>query len=410
LPGSIQAVLTDRILGASINQDQVIVWGISLKSGQEGQLLFKKTWTPPSGNLTLAWVAQSLEDGIFVITARETRLHYAFSVNSGELLWSTTEPQPYMDQYLDTTFAIAYGKLFSAGWGGIVYCYDATTGKTLWTYAAKDKYAEYRGGNNWALKIAYFADNKIYVVHSEHSPNQPLPRGPPFFCLDVETGEEVWSINIRATAFKGTVIGDSLIAIYNANDELIYGIGKGPSKTTIAAPDMGVAFGSSVVIHGMVTDVSSGTEDYARTARFPNGVPAVSDDNMSAWMEYVYMQKSPPTNVIGVTVTIDVLDSNNNYRSIGTATTDADGFFSFQWQPDIPGKYTVYASFGGSKSYWPSHAEAAFAVDEAVSAATPEPTQAPATMSEQYFLPAVFGIIASIAVVGALMLLQLRKK
>jgi hypothetical protein len=54
-----------------------------------------------------------------------------------------------------------------------------------------------------------------------------------------------------------------------------------------------------------------------------------------------------------------------------------------------------------SKAYYGSNAEAAFGVDEATSNATPEPTQAPATMSEQYLLPAVLGIIASIAVVGA---------
>ena len=29
---------------------------------------------------------------------------------------------------------------------------------------------------------------------------------------------------------------------------------------------------------------------------------------------------------------------------------------AFNWKPDIEGKYTVSASFGGSESYWPSHA------------------------------------------------------
>ena len=51
---------------------------------------------------------------------------------------------------------------------------------------------------------------------------------------------------------------------------------------------------------------------------------------------------------------------------------DADGFFAFNWKPDIEGQYTVYASFAGSESYWPSHAVTAFAVDPA--AATPAPT------------------------------------
>ena len=48
-----------------------------------------------------------------------------------------------------------------------------------------------------------------------------------------------------------------------------------------------------------------------------------------------------PTNVTGVPVTFYVLDSNNNYRSIGTTTTNALGGYSFTWTPDIPGNYTV---------------------------------------------------------------------
>ena len=92
-------------------------------------------------------------------------------------------------------------------------------------------------------------------------------------------------------------------------------------------------------------------------------------------MEYVYMQKPRPTDTTGVPITLSVVDSNGNYREIGTTTSDADGFFAFNWKPDIDGQYTVYASFGGSESYWPSHAVTAFAVDPA--APTPAPTEQP---------------------------------
>ena len=75
------------------------------------------------------------------------------------------------------------------------------------------------------------------------------------------------------------------------------------------------------------------------------------------------MQKPRPTDITGVPITLSVVDSNGNYRDIGTTTSDADGFFAFNWKPDIDGQYTVYASFAGSESYWPSHAVTAFAVD-----------------------------------------------
>jgi hypothetical protein len=190
----------------------------------------------------------------------------------------------------------------------------------------------------------------------------------------------------------------------------MYAVGKGPTQASVtASPDVSL-FGSSVLIKGSVIDYSPGTRDSGIQLRFPEGVPAVSDGSMSDWMLYVYKQFPRPADVEGVTVTIDVLDSNNNYRNIGTAKTDGNGAYSFMWKPDIPGKYTLFVTFAGSRSYWPSHAETAFGVDEAVQAITPAPTQQPESMAEQYFLPAVFGIIASIAVVGALVLLQLRRK
>ena len=91
---------------------------------------------------------------------------------------------------------------------------------------------------------------------------------------------------------------------------------------------------------------------------------------MSAWMEYVYMQKPRPMDVTGVEVVLSVLDDNSNFREIGKVTTDSDGFYTLNWKPDIEGPYTLYASFAGSESYWPSHAVSSFAVDPAPQATT----------------------------------------
>jgi hypothetical protein len=126
-------------------------------------------------------------------------------------------------------------------------------------------------------------------------------------------------------------------------------------------------------------------------------------------MEYVYMQKAFPKNTTGVDVTISVIDSNGNFRDIGTATSDASGFYSLQWTPDIPGKYTVIATFPGSEGYYRSYAEAAFVVDPApepepvVEIPTPPPT-------EMYVMGAAVAIIIAVAVVGALLAMMLRKR
>jgi hypothetical protein len=109
-------------------------------------------------------------------------------------------------------------------------------------------------------------------------------------------------------------------------------------------------------------------------------------------------------------VLISVLDSNNNNYAIGTAFTDLTGAFGFTWTPQIPGQYTVYASFLGSASYYPSYAQTYLNV-ESPNAATP--TAAPlkeASTTDTYFLPAVAIIVIAIVVVGMVNLLVARKR
>ena len=226
--------------------------------------------------------------------------------------------------------------------------------------------------------------------------------------INATTGELVWSI----LSFSGksyAAHADGMMVQCNCYDKLIYTFGKGQTATAVSIQNDIIIHGNSVLVKGMVTDESPGTKDSDRTARFPNGVPAVSDASMSPWMEYVYMQQPKPTNATGVPVTLSVLDANGNYREIGTTTSDANGYYSYEWTPDIEGKYTVYAAFGGSESYWPSTTETSFSVHQA--AATPSPaTPAPQSAVDMYFVPAVAGIIVAIAIGFAITILLLRKR
>jgi hypothetical protein len=189
----------------------------------------------------------------------------------------------------------------------------------------------------------------------------------------------------------------------------VYCVGKGPSATTVMASPKISAHGSNVLVEGTVTDIAAGTKQHEQAARFPHGVPAVSDASMGEWMEYVYMQKPRPTEVTGVEVVVYVLDPNNNYYGVGTTTADEDGFFSLEFKPEVPGKYTVIAAFEGSESYWSSQAKTAISVEEAPES-PPEATPPPESIADIYFVPAVIGIIIAIAVVGAVLALMLRKR
>jgi len=383
LPGSVQTTFFgDRIIGASLSTTEVNVWGINLNSTRDeiGTLMFNNTWNPPAywaeGDVTIGgfgggWMAWSQEDKVGVLWVKETREHYGFSLETGECLWGPTPSQYYLDAVEDTPVesrAIVYGKLYSASVGGIVYCYNVTTGELLWNYHADDPYQEYLFANDWWVKPLFITDGKIYVGHYEHSPIDPRPRGAPFFCLNATTGDLIWRANslFRQTRWGGrAIIGDSVIATMDTYDQRVYAIGKGPSKTTVSIQTDVIPQGSSVMIKGTVTDESPGAKEYALTARFPNGVPAIADEYMSEWMLYVYKQFPCPDYAEGVEVVLETLDPNNNFYEIGTVTSDASGMFKKMWEPPVPGEYTIIATFEGSESYYGSYAETAIGVTEA---------------------------------------------
>jgi len=409
-------LIDDRLVGIQLSdsRDVLKLWAISLKPGQEGQVIFNTEWTPPASWQTKLNVLrfQRATDygpgGVVVILNKDDRSYVGFSLDNGAFLWET-ESEHYLQALSTQEAPIVDDKLYSAGVSGILYCYDVHTGERLWTYEAEDPYSEYLFGNNWWGHIPFIADGKVYLGHYEHSPIDPKPRGAPFICLDAETGEVIWRVDglLYLNEWGGTAaIADGIITALSSYDQRIYAIGKGPTKTTVEAPKAGIPEGSSVVICGSVTDIAAGTASAEIAARFPNGVAAVADASMGDWMLYLYKQFPFPASAVGVDVSLDVIDSNGNYRNIGTATSDANGFYSFDWMPDIPGKFTVVATFAGSEGYYPSYDEAAFVVDQAPEA-TPEPTATPAPQTDTYIAGSTIAIIAAIAVVAFLLL---RKK
>jgi hypothetical protein len=277
------------------------------------------------------------------------------------------------------------------------------TGKLVWTYGnggpgnSTDS-GFYIAQGHYPTFIGAFGSGIVYAFTAEHTVNTPIYKGALARAINATDGTEIWTLSNYDGSFFAIsyAIADGFATFFNGYDNSIYSVGRGPSATTVSAPDVAVPFGTPVVIKGTVMDIAAGTKQKEQAARFPNGVPAMSDASMKDWMGYVYQQRPRPADAVGVEVTISVLDSNNNYRDVGTVTSDVDGFFSLEWMPEIPGKYTVYASFTGTKGYWPSHDVTAFTVLEAPEE-TPGPTPEPGSMTDSYV--AGFGIAIIIAIV-----------
>lgn len=401
------------------------VWAISLKDGSRGSLLWTKNIQVPSGNVTLQLGTVDPLTRMFFVSTKETMQWYGYDLDSGNLKWGPVGDTRSFNYYptigsggVAQIGYVAYGKLYVGGYGGEIFAYDTTTGNVVWSYGGGGEGNSTNSGTetswgHYPTFIGSICDDKVYVYSNEHSPNTPLYRDEKIRCLNATTGEELWIMDSWASvggfADFGFPTADGQIAYLNAYDMKVYSIGKGPSGITVTAPDVATTTGTPIVIRGNVYDISAGTAQNEQAARFPSGVPAVSDESQSTWMEYVYMQKPKPTDVTGVTVNLNVIDSNGNYRTIGTATSDSSGMFTYAWAPDIEGSYTLIATFAGSNSYYGSSAETSFYAIAPAATATPQPTAAPST-ADLYFLPAIIGLFVAMIIGFLLVILLLRKR
>ena len=122
----------------------------------------------------------------------------------------------------------------------------------------------------------------------------PIPRFAMMTCVNATTGNITWTLNggvLPIAAANGYVIGKGI------NDGKLYCIGKGQTSTTVSAPANinHSRNNSNHLRHSPMTNLLSQ----------PNA-PAISDTNMSIWMDYLHMQNSTllntPPDCIGVPV------------------------------------------------------------------------------------------------------------
>ncbi len=359
-------------------------------------LLWDKTITKPmGGNLTFSIGATSYADGVFTLDSKETMQHWGYSLTDGSMLWGPTQPQPAWDMY-GMSGTVAYGKLYSCGYAGVLYCFDIKTGNMLWNYTAPNIGTESPYGN-YPLSITAIANGKVFLHSTEHSPTIPLWRGSNLRAVDALSGNELWKL---LDFNMGAAFADGYIVTGNKYDNRMYCIGKGQTEVAVTAPENVQTVGTPVVIKGTVTDQSPGAKD----------TPAIADAYMQPWMEYLYEQQAMPSNAQGVTVALTAVDQNGVTTQIGQATSDLNGVFSTMWTPTNAGKYTIVASFAGTESYFSSQAETVLGVTTAA-APTAAPTAAPSTVAgpsvvplETFYAFAAIVVILFIVVLAAVFL------
>ena len=243
---------------------------------------------------------------------KDRDLAWGYSLTTGQMVWGPVQLKGGGDSAVWRDGEIAYGKVYIFDLGGYVNAIDLETGKIAWTFFAGNAgydtpFESYPifGYNRHSISDGklFLSEGCMYTV-----PLHPAYR----LAINCTDGTLVWKV-LQYSSTAGGPIGDGYLISWNSFDNQIYSFGKGPTVTTVSASPKVSVQGSSVLVEGTVMDKSGGTTQDIITTRFPDGLPAVSEDSMEAWMEYAYMQQIKPTNATGVSVTINVIDANGNY-------------------------------------------------------------------------------------------------
>jgi len=341
----------------------------------------------------------TLRNGGYIIYPDTTlEVVWCFSESTGALLWSS---QPFNNDFAMQSVSagtVAYGMDYMPGYDGYMHAINMTTGVEMWDSVTRvsglEMPEEAYPASGSTVAGATEQSGVVYCSTSKAYEAVPLYRGHTLYCYDASTGAQLWNISGE---FSVSAVDDGILLGYNSYDGLEFAFGIGLTATTVMAPLTSVTTGTSCVIEGTVTDQTPGTLQ---------GTPAISDTWMTPWMEYKFMDQPYPTQATGVPVSIDAVDPNGNYIHIGNATSDITGAFSYQWTPpDVPGKYTIIATFAGSNSYYSSSGEIAAVVSQQSTVTPPPAAQAPIDYTMTII---AVGIAIMIVVVIGVVILYLR--
>jgi outer membrane protein assembly factor BamB len=378
--------------------------GYSTKDGGE---LWHVNRTAPFAGGIISWntlIGAPVGEGVFTEFYPEKMIWYGYDLKTGKKLWGPTEPYPIDLGVYGFNNRIAYGMLIANDYGGYVHAFNITTGEKVWDY--------FSGKAGWDTPYGVYsqetpifeADGKIYITQG-HGYSPPIFKGARLICINATDGTEIWSIH-SFNDRTGNAIADGYITVYNNYDGQIYCFGKGPSAIAVTASPKVSVHGDIILIEGKVTDECAGAQKLVSEGKFKS-VAAVSDESMSAWMEYLYMQQPKPTNATGVEVVLETLDPNGNFYEIGRTTSDTSGNYAYSFTPEVPGTYQIVARFEGSASFGSSIETTYLTVGEAPQC-TPTPTFPPQEPTGLYLVGSTAAIIIAIAAGFAILLLKKR--
>ena len=263
---------------------------LNASRGTIGSVLWWSTINPPVGNYTVVQQGVDWQTRMFMQTYKESVQWVGYSLTNGAYVW-TGAPEVSLNYYGSPSQGVIAGQvyngnIYSGSIGGIIYCYQDTTGKVLWTYGNGGTGNSTNSGGTWPYGniptcVAAAGNGVVYLWTTEHTWTTPIYKSGLARAINATDGSEIWTISSVTMNFGETsyAMADGYNTWFNGYDNSIYVVGRGQSATTVTAQDVSVVqnSGAAVVIRGTVTDISAGTNQAEQAADFPNGVPVCSD-------------------------------------------------------------------------------------------------------------------------------------
>lgn len=255
--GEIQAYGDGKIYVGSFD---FMVWALDAKTGQE----VWRTRTDCTFEYASVW-----KDNVLYHGGASTHLN-AYDTKTGNLIWSWAGGGR---EFFCYGGAIAYGRYYDKTSyypividgevsGGSIRCWDATTGKLLWTDT--DAIIPY---GMWGPVVA---DGKVYVTTKDTSSQSSWNiTETAFGAFDAYTGERLWTIPFGAV--RNPVVAYGNLYLHSGNRFVCIGASKGWSMFRGNPSNPGVAVGQTGPV-----DISFPTWKY-KTGAAVTSSPAVVD-------------------------------------------------------------------------------------------------------------------------------------
>jgi len=351
-------------------------------------------------------------NGPYIVFDGATASWVAYNPSNGAVMWHYQNGQlPWADLPQSAQATIG-GYWYAGSPDGHMYQVNMQTGAVGWTSPYTGATDETIYGQQPLNGGCVAADGQIYANTATVYGLQPKTRFHSLYDINATDGSFLWNLPLGPITPES--IADGYLIGADGENGIEYCIGQGASTTTVTAQQQ---VGGSVLIQGSVMDSSPGKLAVGGGSPLNVPTPAISDANMSVWMDYLYGQNATlinnPPQCNGVPVTLTAVGPDGSVTNIGTTTSNYQGHFGFQWTPTTQGLYTIYATFAGSNSYWASSAStsATYSTVSTSTTTTAAPSTTTAAQSSvsnsdlmTYLIVGVIAIIVAIAIATVLII------